>query len=81
MSKKAAEQFAVLVMAQFGAEFQSPIVTSGTAYEYITEEEHGQVFELYADANWEAFVSPENDEHHIIRRVTQRGGSDAASTG
>lgn len=83
MSTEAAEQFAVLVMAQFGEDFQTPLVTTGTAYNYRSEEtgEYGQVFELYPDAHWEAFVGEDSEQHHIIRRVTQQGGTDAVSIG
>lgn len=76
-----AEQFAVLVMHQFGAAFAVPIVTTGTAYEYLDTEtgEGGQVFELFPDARWEAFVKEDNDAHHVIQRATKES-TDASTS-
>lgn len=78
-----AEQFATLVMAQFGADFQAPIVTTGTAYNYRSDEtgEFGQVFELDPSGHWEVFVGEDSEQHHIIQRVTQEGTGHAVSTG
>lgn len=66
-----AEQFATLVMHQFGPEFAVPIVTAGTAYEYLDAEtgEAGQVFELFPDARWEAFIKEGNEQHHVLQRI------------
>lgn len=82
LNEQQAQQFATLVMAQFSADnFQTPIVTSGTAYEYIdpTTNEAGQVFELFPEARWEAFVKDGNEQHHVLQRVIQ-GGTDAERT-
>lgn len=81
ISAQQAEQFATLVMAQYGADsFQTPIVTSGTAYEYLTPDgEAGQVFELFPDARWEAFIKEGNEQHHVLQRVIQ-GGTDEERT-
>ena len=83
INAKQAEQFATLVMAQFGADnFQTPIVTSGTAYEYIdpTTNEAGQVFELFPEARWDAFIKEGNENHHVLQRTIQGGTDDAKRT-
>jgi hypothetical protein len=74
ISVEQAEQFALLVTAQFAqGGFNAPIVTTGTAYEFINPEsnEAGQVFELYPGAGWEAFIKDGNEQHHVLQRVTK----------
>jgi hypothetical protein len=71
LTAQQAEQFAVLVMAQFGSEFQAPIVTLGTAYTWKDEEGAlGQVFELFPGAHWDAYIKDGNERHHVLQRVT-----------
>lgn len=82
LNEQQAQQFATLVMAQFSADnFQTPIVTSGTAYEYLNPEtnEAGQVFELFPEARWEAFIKEGNERHHVLQRTIQ-GGTDEERT-
>lgn len=69
-----AQEFAVL--AQVASPTAHPIVTHGTAYIEQTEEPEvstTEVFELFTDSNWEVYVSPESEEHHIIRRPLTGG--------
>ena len=82
LTPQSAEQFAQLVTINFGAEFSTPIVTLGTAYEYMDKEtgECGQVFELPPAARWEAFIKDGDESHHILRRITQEG-TDEERTG
>lgn len=77
ISREQAEQFALLVVAQQEG-FQAPIVTLGTAYEFINAEtdEAGQVFELYPDAGWEAFIKDGNENHHVLQRITKEAADE-----
>lgn len=78
LTKQQAEQFAVLVMATYGPDFATPIVTTGTAYEYLDTEsgETGQVFELFPDARWEAFIKDDNEQHHVLQRTIREASVD-----
>lgn len=83
ISIEQAEQFALLVSAQYAqGGFTTPIVTTGTAYEFINPEtnESGQVFELFPGAGWEAFIKDGNEQHHVLQRITKEV-PDAERTG